>query len=178
LDLAQEHVGDGDLNIEEASKITLGLVREDFLKTELRGGECVGNELAGHTRISRSRSDLGRIVVECLGLTEIDFEILAGANIGNVDRHYRCADKQIGLVAAAFVDGLGDVAAQGLTDYRAFAIERVRVDPFVQAGLAMSYGLSTYEAAYLWLAAEMKVALVTFDARLARAARRHLVGSA
>jgi predicted nucleic acid-binding protein len=70
--------------------------------------------------------------------------------------------------------GRGEVAARGLADYRALAIERVPVDPFAQAGLAMSYGITTYDAAYLWLAAALRAPLVTFDAALARAARRHL----
>jgi len=70
--------------------------------------------------------------------------------------------------------GLGEVAAQGLSDYRVLALQRLPVDPFAQVGLSISYRVSTYEAAYLWLAAELKAPLATFDAKLARAARRHL----
>lgn len=40
--------------------------------------------------------------------------------------------------------------------------------------LAQRYGLSTYDAAYLWLAAHLKVPLATFDEKLARAAKAHL----
>jgi predicted nucleic acid-binding protein len=70
--------------------------------------------------------------------------------------------------------GLAETAAQGLSDYRVLALQRLPVDPFVQVGLSISYRVSTYDAAYLWLAAELKAPLVTFDAKLARAARRHL----
>ncbi len=43
-----------------------------------------------------------------------------------------------------------------------------------QCALAQQYGLSAYDAAYLWLAAELKAPLATFDAKLAKAAMRHL----
>lgn len=43
-----------------------------------------------------------------------------------------------------------------------------------QCQLALRYKLSAYDAAYLWLAAELKAPLVTFDAKLAAAARTHL----
>jgi predicted nucleic acid-binding protein len=42
--------------------------------------------------------------------------------------------------------------------------------------LAQRYGLTPYDAAYLWLAERLEVPLVTFDARLGEAARRHLEG--
>lgn len=84
-------------------------------------------------------------------------------------------DYEIASVAASkAAAGLGEVAAQGLADFRALAIERAPVDPAAIAGLAMSYGITTYDAAYLWLAAELRAPLVTFDAALDRAARRHL----
>lgn len=40
--------------------------------------------------------------------------------------------------------------------------------------LALRYQLSTYDAAYLWLAAELQSPLVTLDQRLAEAAQQHL----
>jgi predicted nucleic acid-binding protein len=83
---------------------------------------------------------------------------------------YEIASVALGKARA----GLGEVASQGLADLRELALERAQVDAFAQAGIAMSYGLGSYEAAYLWLAAELKAPLVTFEARLARAARRHL----
>jgi predicted nucleic acid-binding protein len=43
-----------------------------------------------------------------------------------------------------------------------------------QCTLAQTYGLSAYDAAYLWLAAELKAPLATFDRKLGEAAQRHL----
>jgi predicted nucleic acid-binding protein len=45
-----------------------------------------------------------------------------------------------------------------------------------QFALANQYGLSAYDAAYLWLAAELPAQLLTFDKKLASAARKHLSG--
>lgn len=41
-------------------------------------------------------------------------------------------------------------------------------------GLAIRYQLSAYDAAYLWLAAELTCPLATFDEKLATAAQAHL----
>ena len=43
-----------------------------------------------------------------------------------------------------------------------------------QHALAVKYKLSAYDAAYLWLAAELKAPLATFDKKLAKAASAHL----
>lgn len=40
--------------------------------------------------------------------------------------------------------------------------------------LAWRYNLSAYDASYLWLAAELKAPLTTFDEKLAAAAQIHL----
>ena len=58
------------------------------------------------------------------------------------------------------------------------AIELHRPDVQAQYALAMRYGLSAYEAAYLWLAGALQAPLATFDAKLAEAARAHLSGPA
>lgn len=64
--------------------------------------------------------------------------------------------------------------ALALADYMAQAIELHRSDVPAQCELARRYDLSTYDAAYLWLAAALKAPLATFDRRLGEAAQRHL----
>jgi len=61
-----------------------------------------------------------------------------------------------------------------LADYAAHEIGLHRVDVAAQLALANQYGLSAYDAAYLWLAAELKAPLAAFDVRLGRAALQHL----
>ena len=67
---------------------------------------------------------------------------------------------------------------QALSDFGAQAIELRPTDPLEQFELALRYDLSGYDAAYLWLAAELKAPLATFDKKLAAAAQAHLSGLA
>lgn len=68
------------------------------------------------------------------------------------------------------------VVGDALADYAQQAIEFHRPDVQAQYALAMRYGLSGYDAAYLWVAGMLQAPLATFDARLAKAAREHLAG--
>lgn len=61
-----------------------------------------------------------------------------------------------------------------LADFAEQVLELHRCGVAAQCELAHRYGLSAYDAAYLWLAADMKVPLATFDRKLGEAARRHL----
>lgn len=61
-----------------------------------------------------------------------------------------------------------------LADFESQALELHRTNVVAQVELAQRYKLSTYDAAYLWLAAELKAPLATFDAKLGKAAQRHL----
>ena len=68
-----------------------------------------------------------------------------------------------------------DVVRQALASFLEHQIDMVNPEPIEQFNIAARYGLSGYDAAYLWLAAQMRVPLLTFDAKLAAAAKAHLV---
>jgi predicted nucleic acid-binding protein len=61
-----------------------------------------------------------------------------------------------------------------LEDFAAFPLERHSVAGIAVLELAQRYKLSAYDAAYLWLSAELGVPLATFDDQLAEAATKHL----
>ena len=66
------------------------------------------------------------------------------------------------------------VITLGLSDYAQQDIELHSTAAEAQYELALRYKLSAYDAAYLWLAAELKAPLATFDEKLGRAAQTHL----
>ena len=69
-------------------------------------------------------------------------------------------------------DWPADSVALALADYAAYDIELHPVDLAAQYELAQRYQLSAYDAAYLWLAAELRAPLATFDPKLATPRRR------
>ena len=74
--------------------------------------------------------------------------------------------------------GLPEAAiADGLAAYIGQEIEFHRPDVQAQYALALRYGVSTYDAAYLWVAGQLQAPLATFDAKLAKAARAYLAGT-
>lgn len=70
--------------------------------------------------------------------------------------------------------GASLAATEGLNQWQDMDIDLGDVDPTQTFALAQRYQLTAYDAAYLWLAAELKCPLATFDATLAQAARLHL----
>ena len=64
--------------------------------------------------------------------------------------------------------------AAALRDYDQYQIELRETDLAAQLDLALRYQLSSYDAAYLWLADELKAPLATFDKKLGTAAQTHL----
>ena len=71
--------------------------------------------------------------------------------------------------------GIGDeIAAAAVAAYMEFDVTMHRTSPDTVLPLATIYSLSTYDAAYLALAARLRVPLVTFDSKLGKAAMRHL----
>jgi len=71
-------------------------------------------------------------------------------------------------------DWPADSLALALADYCAYDIDLHPIDLAAQYALAQRYQLSAYDAAYLWLAAELRAPLATFDRKLATAAQTHL----
>ena len=69
-------------------------------------------------------------------------------------------------------------ALLGLAEAITMGIDLHPVDPVAVAHLALRYHLSAYDASYLWLAADLKCPLATFDDKLAAAATTHLAGLA
>lgn len=64
-----------------------------------------------------------------------------------------------------------------LADFADLCIDLHAAPPAGTSKLAARFALSAYDAAYLWLAAELQAPLATFDRQLAQAAKKHL-GSA
>jgi predicted nucleic acid-binding protein len=68
------------------------------------------------------------------------------------------------------------IIQDALSDYLQQDIEHHRPDVQAQCTLALRYGLSAYDAAYLWVAGFLQAPLATFDLKLAKAARAYLAG--
>lgn len=66
-----------------------------------------------------------------------------------------------------------DVALQGLAAFDDRRITLHEIEPALMFDVAARHELSAYDAAYLALAIALKAPLITFDRRLAEAARRH-----
>ena len=66
------------------------------------------------------------------------------------------------------------MATPSLERYGDLPLRLHRVEVNAVARLAQRYRLSAYDAAYLWLAEQLKAPLATFDRRLGEAAKQHL----
>lgn len=65
-------------------------------------------------------------------------------------------------------------ATAAVAAYAELPVELFDPDLAEQLELALRYGLTGYDAAYLWLAAACRAPLLTFDRKLAAVAQRHL----
>ena len=86
------------------------------------------------------------------------------------------ADELVSVAVKKSVHGAEAVVQQALLDFTELDLTRCRADVHAQWRLALKYELSAYDAAYLWLAAELGAPLATFGQRLGRAARQLLGG--
>lgn len=72
--------------------------------------------------------------------------------------------------------GLGEVAAEGLAQFAELDVALHPVAAEAVWALAQRHAITAYDAAYLWLAAELACPLLTFDQRLGDAAQAHWRG--
>jgi predicted nucleic acid-binding protein len=70
--------------------------------------------------------------------------------------------------------GFAAIALDGLKMWGELGVCLHTTDPEQVLALSLQYELSAYDAAYLWLAADIKAPLATFDEKLGIAATEHL----
>ena len=120
------------------------------------------------------------VVVDCSTLAGVMFQEpwhqQASERLQNKSLHapYLLQVEMTSVAAKKHRQGLADLAADGLLRYAEMDVELHAIDPAGALDLALRYQLSAYDACYLWLAAELKAPLVTFDEKLATAAKTHL----
>jgi predicted nucleic acid-binding protein len=124
------------------------------------------------------------VVVDCSALAGMLFEEPWQAQAAEkihgrtLNAPYLLQTEIISVALKKHKQGLGLLAASGLARYETLDIALHETQPTDVLALALRYNLSAYDAAYLWLAAELKAPLATFDEKLGRAAQAHLAGLA
>ena len=120
------------------------------------------------------------VVVDCSALAGMLFEEPWQAQAAEkihgrtLNAPYLLQTEIISVALKKHKQGLVVLAARGLAHYETLDIALHETQPADVLALALRYQLSAYDAAYLWLAAELKAPLATFDEKLGRAAQTHL----
>lgn len=120
------------------------------------------------------------VVVDCSVIAAFIFreESLAQANAKLDGRELKAPDllpiEIVSVTLKKKKQGFADIATVGMDAFLGMRVELFRVQPLEVLALAVRYNLSAYDAAYLWLAADIKAPLATFDEKLGRAAQTHL----
>lgn len=86
-----------------------------------------------------------------------------------------CEIASVGLKRQRRDKSSGAAVESALRAYAGLPIERHTVDVAAINAIAMRYGLTAYDAAYLCVAERLAAPLATLDAKLAAAARAHLM---
>lgn len=122
------------------------------------------------------------VVVDCSALAGILFQepwadVAAQQLVGKrLHAPHLLAVELASVALKKHKQGFGDVAADGLAQLAELDLALHPLPPEAVWSLAVQYKLTAYDAAYLWLAAELTCPLVTFDEQLAQAAHTHLGG--
>lgn len=122
------------------------------------------------------------IVVDCSALAGILFQeewkALGEQRIAQRDLHapYLLQAEFANVAVKKAKQGAAVAAREGVEQFSQTDIEFHRINVEQTVALAQQYGLSAYDAAYLWLAADLKCPLATFDDKLAAAGKVHLAG--
>lgn len=120
------------------------------------------------------------LVVDCSVIAGLVFnehwQAVASERVADRSLHapYLLQTEMVSVAVKKSRQAQHQAAQDGLLLFQSMDIQLHPVRPLEVASLAMGYGLSSYDAAYLWLAAELKAPLATFDGKLAAAAQSHL----
>jgi len=120
------------------------------------------------------------VVVDCSALAGIIFEEPWQAEAGekirgrSMNAPFLLEIELSSVAIKKHKQGYGALVNKGLERFKALNVSLHQIELKEVLALALQYKLSAYDASYLWLAANLKAPLATFDEKLATAAQVHL----
>lgn len=120
------------------------------------------------------------VVVDCSALAGIIFEEPWQAQAGekirgrSLNAPFLLEIELSSVAIKKHKQGYGTLVDKGLERFKALNVSLHQIELKEVLALALQYKLSAYDASYLWLAANLKAPLATFDEKLATAAQVHL----